>query len=99
MRYWLQYETDDENRARLCGLVDPSRLVEPEATTAKSRGAVGEVAGLASEVAAKSRGDETAAKRASMRVGGKVAGDAAPTDRVEAVNGRSYTTPQVAATA
>ncbi len=99
VRYWLQYETDDENRARLCGLVDPSRLVEPEATTAKSRGAVGEVAGLASEVAAKSRGDETAAKRASMRVGGKVAGDAAPTDRVEAVNGRSYTTPQVAATA
>ena len=99
VRYWLQYEADDESRARLCGLVDPSKLVEPEATTAKSRGAEGEVAGLASEVAAKSRGDETAAKRASMRVRGKVAGGAAPTDKDEAVNGRSYTYPHVVATA
>ena len=106
VHYWLQYaggDAGDGGLTRLCGLVNPAQLVESDAalgaTTAKSRGAVGEVAGLQVEVAAMSRGDETAAKRASMRVGGKVAGDAAPTDRVEAVNGRSYTTPQVAATA
>jgi DNA primase len=106
VHYWLQYaagETGDGGLMRLCGLVNPAQLVEArveaEATTTKSRGVVGEVAGLQAQVAAMSRGGETAAKRASMRVGGKVAGDAAPTDRVEAVHGRSYTTPQVAATA
>ena len=100
VHYWLQVaggDAGDGGVTRLCGLVNPAQLVE--ATTPKSRGAGGEVAGLQVEVAAMSRGDETTPKRASMRVGGKVAGDAAPSDRVEAVNGRSYTTPQVAATA
>ncbi len=100
VHYWLQVaggDAGDGGVTLLCGLVNPAQLVE--ATTPKSRGAGGEVAGLQVEVAAMSRGDETTPKRASMRVGGKVAGDAAPTDRVEAVNGRSYTTPQVAATA
>jgi DNA primase catalytic core len=93
VHYWLQCATDDEGRTRLSGLADPSRLVKPEATTTKSRGAVGEVAGLASEGAAMSRGDEPASKPASMRGGAKVAGDAGRTDRAEAVNGRSYTYP------
>jgi DNA primase catalytic core len=98
VHYWLQYaagESGDGGLTRLCGLVNPAQLVESDAalgaTTAKSRGAAGEVAGPQVEVAAMSRGDETAAKRASMRVGEKVAGDAAPTDRADAVNGRSYT--------
>ena len=96
VHYWLQYgagqvgDGGDGGLTRLCGLVNPAQLVEAEATTTKSRGAMGEVAGLQAEVAAMSRGDEMAAKRASMRVGGKVAGGAAPTDSAEAMNGRSY---------
>ncbi len=104
VRYWLQYEADDDSRARLCGLVDPSRLVEPEATTAKSRGVEVEVAAPSragsGPVAGTSRVDASAAKPVSMRLGAGLVGEALPSmDSVEAMNGRSYTTPQVAATA
>jgi hypothetical protein len=104
VRYWLQYEADDDSRARLCGLVDPSRLVEPEAMTAKSRGAELEVAAPSragsGPVAGTSRVDASAAKPVSMRLGAGLAAETLPSmDSVEAVNGRSYMTPQVAATA
>jgi DNA primase catalytic core len=90
VHYWLQAGEVSDGQARLCGLVNPAQLVEPEATTTKSRGATGEVAGPQAQVAAMSRAEEPASKPASMRVGAKVAGGAAPTDRAEAVNGRSY---------
>ena len=104
VRYWLQYEADDDSRARLCGLVDPSRLVEPEAMTPKSRGAEVEVAAPSragsGPVAGTSRVDASAAKPVSMRLGAGLVCETLPSmDSVEAMNGRSYTTPQVAATA
>jgi len=95
VHYWLQV-AGDGGQTRLSGLADPARLVAPEATTQKSRGVADEVAGPRAEVAGMSRGGEPTEKPASMRVGVEVAGDAARTDRAEAVNGRSYTYPQTA---
>jgi DNA primase len=83
-RYVLRHETsetagDDDGRARLCGLVDPAELVEPVATTAKSRGADMKVAAPSraerGPVAAMSRGAQTAANPATARVAAEFDGD------------------------
>jgi hypothetical protein len=82
--YELAYEVKSDARAQVAGLIDADALAalaaeNPVPTTAKSRGQTSEVAGPGDElagqvrgecgpVAAKSRGDESAAKPASMRV-------------------------------
>lgn len=82
--YELAYEVKDDARAQVAGLIDAGALAalaaqNPAPTVAKSRGQTPEVAGpsdgLAGQVrgdsgpvAAKSRGGESAAKPASMRV-------------------------------
>jgi hypothetical protein len=82
--YELAYEVKSDARAQVAGLIDAEALAalaaeNPVPTTAKSRGQTPEVAGPGDElagqvrgecgpVAAKSRGDESAAKPASTRV-------------------------------
>ena len=88
LRYSLRHEASAEGgRSRLCGLLDPAQLVEPDATTPatttpKSRGIGSEVAGLDDElagqvradrgpVAGRSRGVASAATPAPARLGGE----------------------------
>jgi DNA primase catalytic core len=82
--YELAYEVKDDARAQVAGLIDADALAalaaqNPASTTAKSRGQTPEVAGPSDElagqvrgssgpVAAKSRGGESAASPAPMRV-------------------------------
>jgi hypothetical protein len=87
VRYRLRQEEAADGRGRLCGLVDPAELIDPDlqsaATTAKSRGSDDEVAGQSGEVAAPTRGQsgpaagrsrslQTAAEPALMRVADKL---------------------------